>query len=138
MNRTITKRIVSIVLLLGFLLNLPIMAFAVGDGTMTIIAASASGRPGETVDVDIMLENNPGLCSLKFDVLYNNILTIESISLNNADFGTYLTAPEPYANPQTISLISPLNEISKNGKLATITFRIDEEATDGSFADVKL
>lgn len=69
---------------------------------MTVQVESVTGKPGDEVNVKINLKNNPGIASLKFDVGYDEILTLENVELSN-DFA-YATTPQPYKNPQTISM----------------------------------
>lgn len=83
---------------------------------------------GKYVDVVISVINNPGIASLKFDVCYDD----ENLKLVSVDFdsqwGNYITAPIPYKNPQTINLISPFENITIDGKLATLRFEILDES----------
>lgn len=102
---------------------------------MKLVIGETAGMPGEDVKVEINLNNNPGIASLKFDVLYDDVLTLKTVTFNSA-FGAYITAPEPYKNPQTISMISPMQEIDVNGNVATLTFTISEEAKDGYVAEI--
>lgn len=103
---------------------------------MTVQVESVTGKPGDEVKVKINLKNNPGLASLKFDVSYDEILTLEDVELSDAF--TYATTPQPYKNPQTISMMSPLSEVTVNGTVATLTFFISESAEDGYEANVSL
>lgn len=107
------------------------------DMSMTVQVASVTADPGDTVQVQITLANNPGIASLKFSVRYDSILTLTDVSFNSA-FGSYVTAPTPYSNPQTISLISPLSEISVNGVFATLTFKVSDTAPKGYEAAISL
>ena len=79
---------------------------------------------GKYADVIISVANNPGIASLKFDVEFDD----ESLKLVSVDFdsrwGDYITAPTPYKNPQTVNLISPFENITAEGKLATLRFEI--------------
>lgn len=103
---------------------------------MTVQVESVTGKPGDEVKVKINLKNNPGIASLKFDVSYDEILTLEDVELSDAF--TYATTPQPYKNPQTISMMSPLSEVTVNGTVATLTFLISESAEDGYEANVSL
>ena len=104
---------------------------------MAIQVSSITADPGDTVQVKITLANNPGIASLKASVRYDSILTLTDISFNSA-FGSYVTAPTPYSNPQTVSLISPLSEISVNGVFATLTFKVSDSAPRGYNAAISL
>ncbi len=90
-----------------------------------------------TVKVNILFLNNPGIASLKFDVAYGNELTIEQV-LFNSDFGAYVTAPEPYKNPQTISFMSPTSDIEAEGLLVTLVFKLSSTASANDSIDVSI
>ena len=107
------------------------------EQAMTVQVSTVTAEPGETVQVQITLANNPGIASLKASVRYDSILTLTDVTFNSA-FGSYVTAPTPYSNPQTLSLISPLSEISVNGVFATLTFTVSESAPKGYEAAVSL
>ena len=82
------------------------------------------------VTVKISLHENPGLASMLFDIMYDDVITLEKIDFSTA-FGEYITTPEPYTNPQTISLISPFKDIDSSGELAELTFSV----RNGDFAN---
>lgn len=137
-----TSRVITLVITLIMLVNvLPLSVFATGNteatDTMVLSVSSVNGMPGETVQVTINLENNPGLASLKFNVEYDDVLTLTDVTFNTA-FGSYITTPAPYTNPQTITLISPLNDISAEGTFATLTFDISEQALDDYVANINI
>ncbi len=118
-------RIISIGVVLPSISNMP-----------TITVSDAVVEQGEfTVEIMIFIENNPGIVSLKFDVLYSNMLTIQSIEFNEK-FGAYVTAPFPYINPQTFNWISFGEDETSNGYFATITFSIDSEIKGNVVADI--
>lgn len=103
---------------------------------MTVQVESVTGKPGDEIKVKINLKNNPGIASLKFDVSYDEILTLENVELSDAF--AYATTPQPYKNPQTISMMSPLSEVTVDGTVATLTFLISESAEDGYEANISL
>lgn len=104
---------------------------------MTVQVVSTTGTPGDDVQVKIELSNNPGISSLKFNVAYDSVLTLKNVEFSE-DFGAYVTAAQPYTNPQAISLMSPLKDIKTEGTLATLTFRISEDAKDDYTADISV
>ncbi|MBO5042591.1 MAG: hypothetical protein J6D87_06460 [Clostridia bacterium] len=104
---------------------------------MILRAEDVVALPGDTVQVQIYLENNPGLASLKFNVAYDEMLTLQKVEFSTA-FGAYVTAPEPYKNPQSISFISPLSEVKANGIFATLTFLVSPNAPDQYDAAIRL
>ena len=100
-----------------------------------VVQSITAGSGGQTVSVDVEILNNPGITSLKFEVAYDSGLALKSVVFN-PDFGIYVTAPEPYTDPQPISLISPLSEIKTNGKFATLTFDVDPSVKPGAKLNV--
>ena len=107
------------------------------ETSFTVQAESVTGVPGETVQVKINLKNNPGIASLKFNVEYDKYLTLTNVEFNST-FGSYVTAPEPYKNPQSISMISPLSDVTESGTFATLTFVIDDNAPSDYDADIEI
>lgn len=137
MKRTITRAISVLIAALMVFSMIPTMIFATGP-EMDISASKVSGCPGETVTVTIDLSNNPGIASLKFNVGFNEeYLTLESVSFGEG-FGAYVTAPEPYQNPQTISFVSPLTAVMTNGLFASLVFKVSPDAPDGSSSDITI
>ena len=131
------KIITSFVLLAVILMNvLPLSIFSLGSTAMSLTASSVSGEAGDTVEVEISVSDNPGIASLKFDVEYADCLTLEGVTFNSA-FGPYATTPPVYSNPQRITLISPFSECTVNGVLATLTFKIADDAPAGEY-DISL
>ncbi len=118
---------------------MPFAAFAAGatDLEMNMSVSSATSMPGETVQVTVNIADNPGLASLKFNVEYDACLTLTNVEFNSA-YGTMITAPTPYNNPQPITMISPLVDSKANGVFATLTFAVSESAGDGYAADVNI
>lgn len=137
-----TLRAIAVIITLIMLVNaVPLAVFAIENTesaqAMGLSVSSVNGIPRETVQVTINLKNNPGLASLKFNVEYDEALTLTDVQFNSA-FGSYVTTPEPYANPQAITLISPLNDVSEEGTLATLTFHVSEETLDGYVAEINI
>ena len=74
-------------------------------------------------EVEVWIENNPGISSAMVNIGYDDEMKLTGIEFNSA-FGTYVTAPEPYTNPQSMSVISPSTDLSVSGLFATLTFDI--------------
>ena len=104
-------------------------------GPSVVVNSVTANINDETVDVVISIANNPGISSLKFDVTYDDCIELTNITFDSA-FGAYVTSPQPYGNPQTITCISPLNEVTANGTFATLTFDISNVASVETVADI--
>lgn len=113
-------------------------SFPIENASPEIIVKSATVKAGaKSVSVDIEILNNPGISSLRMNVSFGSGLTLTGVAFDPA-FGVYVTAPEPFANPQAISLISPLEDIKVSGKFATLTFAVDGTLTAGKKADISI
>lgn len=131
------KKLTAFILLAVMLLQtLPVIAFA-SVGAMKLTVSSVNGIAGDTVEVTVDISNNPGIASLVFNVEYDSALTLKGVEFNSA-FGPYVTTPPTYTNPQTVTLISPLQDVSVNGTLATFTFEVGANVTDGYEAYVNV
>ena len=104
---------------------------------LTLTVDEVSGMPGETVEVNLTLSNNPGIASLMFNVEYSELLTLEAVKFNS-DFGAYATAAQPFTSPQPISFISPFSDVTIDDTFATLTFRISDTAEDKSVANINI
>ncbi len=134
------KGITAFILAILMIVNiLPLTVFANNTETtaMTASLTSASGMPGDTVEVKVELEKNPGISSMKLFVEYDENLELAEVIFDQR-FGAYVSAPTPYASPQVLNLMSPLADISVNGTFATMKFKISENAPDNYKADIKL
>lgn len=104
----------------------------------TVMVDKVSANPNDDqVTVNISLYNNPGLTAMQMQVYYGDGLTLNSISFN-PEFGAYVTAPEPFTNPQGITFLSPLAELAIDGIFATLTFDIADDVAQGSVIDVEV
>ena len=129
--KTHIKQATAFIITLIMLLNIfPISIFSLATNAMSLTVSTVSGAAGETVEVDVTVANNPGIASLKFDIAYSEDLILEGIEFNPA-FGAYATSPTPYKNPQPLTMISPLADITVNGVFATLTFKIADDAAAG-------
>ncbi len=132
------QRGLALLLIFTLLLGLPglmISASAASGKTVDLYVDTVTAMPEESVRINIRLENNPGLASLKLDVAYDDFLTLETVAFDPA-FGAYVLAPTPYTDPQTLSFISPLSEVGADGIFATLTFRISADAPDNYTARI--
>ncbi len=101
----------------------------------SIIVSSEKADVGNEVTVTISVTGNTGLASLKFDVAYDSALTLTKVEFSE-DFGPMVTAPEPFRNPEPLTMISPLSDITANGVFATLTFTVSEDVINGYKANV--
>lgn len=99
----------------------------------TVTAASVTTSPGGTVNVKVDLSGNKGFANLGVQVGYDaNVLTLVS-AVNNPNVGAvYTPAQQITANPYNMGWDSTGN-IAFNGTLATLTFKVKENAPEGKY-----
>lgn len=99
----------------------PSLAFAEGT-TLTTSISSASVSPGSTFDVDVSLQNNPGISAYKIILEYDEtVLTLNSVTYNTAMGGTPVS-PQKLQSPVTLFWYSGLTDVDYNGTFATLSF----------------
>ena len=119
------KRISALLLalLLVAFLTLPALA---GDG-LTISAGSASGKAGETVKLDITVENNPGFSGMSLTVGYDpKVLTLTDVE--NQAGGSFA----PNMEKGVLTWLLGRNT-QREGVFFTLCFRIDAGAKEGTY-----
>ena len=104
----------------------------VTDGAVVKVS-SVTASAGNTVNVTVDLSGNKGFANLGIQVGYDaNNLTLTSVT-NNASVGaTYTGAQSITANPYNMGWDSTSN-VTYNGNLATLTFKVKENATEGKY-----
>ena len=139
-------RILSVLLAAVMLLgNLPLNVFATdtqtkatADEPMTISVSSANSIAGATVDVTVKIEGNPGIASLKLNVSYGDILTLESVTYNAAMGGVFQQPQTPLTSPVVLNWASPTAEYNQDGIFATLRFVISGEAESGAVGHIDI
>ena len=104
---------------------------------MEIKVSSAACLPGETVVVTIDLINNPSISSLKLKVNYDSAISLQSVEYNTA-MGGQTMQPQKLSSPVTLMWVSPFVNYSEDVTFATLTFKVAENATPGSVANISL
>lgn len=124
---------IAFVMLLGVV---PVSVFAAEEKPIAITVSSQTGCPGDTVQVKISLDNNTGLTGLQLDIAYDEMLLLTNVEINSDFGGAMIETSNPYKNPQTLTMISPLAENTTNGVLATFSFTIAEDAPNNYNANI--
>lgn len=104
--------------------------YAAGQGSFVV--SRATGNPGDTVQITISTENNPGIVGLQLAVQYDkNVLELTKANagvFNGVAFGPANKVP---FNLNWVDAIHPDNKT--NGVLATLTFKIKAGAPNGTY-----
>ena len=110
-----------------------VTAKSVDDNAPKIKINDVKAKPGNEVDVTIELENNTGFASMGIEVGYNSdIMTLTKVTSNSGVGGTFTPAQAYTVNPFNMGWDSAAN-ITYNGNLATLTFKIADNAADGIY-----
>ena len=129
------KRIIALLLSLILLLLLNLTAFA--EGTPQITLSDVSGNPGDSVTVDIKIDNNPGIMTMAFSIKYDSD-TFEytgcQYKVKNGESNTkgyFLTTCSSKDHPDKnyISFLSTeTSDKTNNGTIVSLNFKIKDNA----------
>lgn len=102
-------------------------------GEAAFVVGEASGNPGDTVQITITTENNPGIIGLLLQVQYDkNVLELKKAV--GKDFAGVAFGPT-YKVPFTFNWVDAIHPDNKtNGVLAILTFAIKADAPAGKTA----
>lgn len=96
------------------------------------VVETVTAQPGDTVDVVIRLQNNPGIVSAKLMVSYDEGLTLTSVAYGDA-LGGMTMDPLSLSSPVTLNWISAFAEMTEDAVYATLTFTVVEDASAGTY-----
>lgn len=141
------KKVISLVMVVLMIISiLPMSVFAQGLKQPKIAIESADTSPGQTFDVKISLENNPGIVSAKFKVLFDEGLSL--VSATNGDVFSTLTyiPPKQLTSGGKITTSCQfawtgfdINDSDiKNGTVLTLSFELSDEAEIGETFNISV
>ncbi len=124
------KKIVSVLLSALLLCSLFAVCASAAD-TPSFVLSDAQGAVGETVSVELRLNNNPGITSLQVKVAYSPE-DLELVNISNGGlFDNPISKSSVEKNPAIISWYATDSENkSESGVLATLSFEVKEGAKD--------
>ena len=106
-----------------------------------IVVTSVEGKPGETVRVPIMIEENPGIMAIGIDVAYDaSVLELVGTEKGDIFTGNVFEVPSQNLtdNPYRYTVTDATNEYSTDGTLVTYIFKIKEGAQPGKTTALEL
>lgn len=109
-------------------------AFANSDSTADIKVQQSWGKPGTSVEVNVEIENNPGIIGALLSVNYDDGLTLINATAGSAFAPLSMTNPGEFKSPCNFSWDAPdiAKEDIKDGVILTLTFEISEAVTPGT------
>ena len=137
--RNFCQKMVAIVLsvmLLTAMLPSNLIAFAAVDTGVTITAATVTAMPGESVALELTIENNPGILGATLSVSYDPALSLTGVENGEAFASLAMTPPGRLTvNPAVFTWDSLDEPASADGTILTLTFSVpDDAATDTEYA----
>lgn len=129
------KKIVSCLLAMILLLTTSSVTtiFAIGEETTTFTLSSETAYSGDTIDITIRMENNPGIASIKLKVNFDEDLTLNSVTYN-PELGGTSQPPQKFTSPITLNWYNGAENTNGDMTFATLNFTVSENASAGTHA----
>lgn len=102
------------------------------------VVDDASAVPGGTMQVNVRLENNPGIAMMRLKISYDSaVLTLNQVTYNTEIGGT---ATQPTISDGYVTLLwyNDSENVEGDWIFATLSFTVKETATIGSVSDIIL
>lgn len=137
------QKFISIFLTVTMIISmLPITVNATNDSNDTIITVeSATASPGATVDVDVVIENNPGILGATLTFSYDSDLTLITATSGEAFSALDMTLPGSFVSPCNFTW-DGLNYLTdddiKDGVILTLTFEVSEDAQEATNKEINI
>ncbi len=128
------KRIISLLLVIVLSMAFTISAEETYDGAISV--TEAKGFRGQTVKVDILVDENPGIIAAVMTVKYDDtVLTLKRVE-DKSKLGENNHSDNLLTDEYYIAWFNPLSEIdyTYEGAILTLTFEIAEDAELGNYS----
>ena len=127
-----TKRILALLLAAVMLVSAcPVHAHA-AETEPTFRVDTVTASAGDTVDVTIRLENNPGVTSIKLSMEHDSALIFNSATVNPDLGNNFLTSPEG-KYPVVLNWYDGLKNVTGDWVFVTLSFTVSEDAALGTY-----
>lgn len=92
------------------------------------------GKAGQTVEIAVTLENNPGFADLGIEISYDTgVMQLTNVTPNNAVGGNFTTSQQLTDLPYMFEWVEGTENNTFTGTLVTLTFQIKDSAELGSY-----
>jgi len=137
-KRHLVNKITSFIIILLLIMGLtPIIAYAEEENEAgTIFVQGAEAPAGRTVAVKVEIKDNPGIIGMRLAVGYDRqYLTLTNVVVDSK-MGESFCSPTYEKVPYLLYWNNPVftENITENGVIATLYFKIADNAPDGSYA----
>ena len=123
------KKLFAIVLLVAMLIN---MLPANAATTPTFRVDTVTAEAGDTVEVFVWIENNPGIASTKLVASYDAALTLTGIVFN-PELGGVSQQPQTMNSPVFLTWLNFMANTNGDHYFAKLTFTVDSNAVSGTY-----
>jgi len=105
-----------------------------------VVLQTVYARKGSnTVKVNVNLLNNPGIASIVADISFDKGLKLVDVEFNKSELKKcMLTTPEPFANPQRLSILNTNANFNYSGTIATLTFQLDNKLQSEDSREIRI
>lgn len=138
------KQIISWLLVIAFVLSMiPVIGIAAvaegGDSTAVLTVDNMYANPGDTVEVNLVLTENPGILGAVFTVSWDESLTLVDDASGEAFSNMTYVSPSRYVASGT-NFIWYGNEVDGvvNGTVLTLTFNVSESAENDAILPIRV
>ena len=117
-----SKKLISLFLVFVFIASLiPVDVYATESTNTVIRAETVTASPGTTIDVNISIENSPGILGATISLSYDSGLTLIGAKNGDAFSALALTTPPSFESPCNFLWdgLDFSNEDIKDGVIAT-------------------
>jgi len=131
------RKVVSLILAVMMVLS-SFSLIANAQGTCKIKVETVDGMPGQTITVNVVVENNPGILGLSaMSITYDSsVLTLTNAENGSAFSALTLTRPSRYKSGCVFSWYAEniLDSDIKDGAILTLTFTVASNASEGTYS----
>ena len=134
------KSVLAVLLVAALLLSALPFTVSAATKTMDITVSTKNAIAGSTVDIDVMITNNPGIAALSLDINYDKSnLILKGFSYNETALaGASTTLYNESASVPCLFMVNGAQNITGDFKFATLTFEVKENAKNNTSAYVNL
>lgn len=104
----------------------------------TLVLENKYGSPGTEVEVNLNIQNNPGIAGATLNIEYASQLTITNAEAGDAWKNLTFTVPAKFDNPSTFLWDSERGMTTEDGTILKLKFLISDQAVAGDQLSVKV
>lgn len=128
----------SIMLAAVVVVSSPFGAYAAGESDAAIKVESKNAAPGESVQVAVSIENNPGILGAVLTVTYDEGLELTGANNGSAFASLSMTKPGAFGSPCKFNWdgVEVQDGDIKDGEVLILTFNVSENVAPGSSLNI--